>query len=249
MPHRNGKASLRARLDAALAAVPGGDLAESLEEVARALAVAGGVEMVSIRLRESGGDDRFHLVAIEGSIPDETRRRALEAMPMSVVKSIAALGAGHSSARGFGLRWMHGYWLRTGSEAVGILHTGTRTDRRPSRAEERLLSDTAAKLAGRLDGIDRSPDRLLRISRRIARLAIAEPPALPNPLLDTLRPRERSVLELYAEGLAADEIANLLYISPHTVRTHVKNAFRRLDIHSRDEAARVVHRDEVARVL
>jgi hypothetical protein len=29
----------------------------------------------------------------------------------------------------------------------------------------------------------------------------------------------------------------------------VKNSFRRLRIHSRDEAARVVHRDDVARVL
>ena len=29
----------------------------------------------------------------------------------------------------------------------------------------------------------------------------------------------------------------MLFISPHTVRTHVKNAFRRLGIHSRTEAA------------
>jgi DNA-binding CsgD family transcriptional regulator len=41
----------------------------------------------------------------------------------------------------------------------------------------------------------------------------------------------------------------VLIISPHTVRTHVKNAFRRLGVHSRAEAADLVHTDEVARVV
>jgi DNA-binding CsgD family transcriptional regulator len=249
MSARNGRAAVRARLDAALDDVAGNDLASSLEEVARALAVAGGVETVAIRLRATDGDDRFHLVAIEGSTPEETRRRALEATPISVVKSLVALGAGHSSARGFGLRWMRAYWLRDASGAIGVLYTGSRTDRRPSAAEEKHLAGTAARLGSRLASADRSTDNLVRISRRIARLAVAEPTSTENPALEALRPRERSVLELYAEGLSADEIARLLYISPHTVRTHVKNSFRRLRIHSRDEAARVVHRDDVARVL
>ena len=67
--------------------------------------------------------------------------------------------------------------------------------------------------------------------------------------LEALRPRERMIVTLYAEGLAVDDIAQVLVISPHTVRTHVKNAFRRLGVHSRDEAARLVFADEVRRLL
>jgi DNA-binding CsgD family transcriptional regulator len=67
--------------------------------------------------------------------------------------------------------------------------------------------------------------------------------------LDSLRPRERIIVALYAEGLSVDEIARLLVISPHTVRTHVKNAFRRLGVHSRDEAAKLVFADEVRGLL
>ena len=55
------------------------------------------------------------------------------------------------------------------------------------------------------------------------------------------QPRELSILALYSEGLSATEIAGIFVISPHTVRTHVKNAYRRLGIHSREEAARVIH--------
>ena len=64
-----------------------------------------------------------------------------------------------------------------------------------------------------------------------------------------LRPRERIVLGLYAEGLGANEIARLLVLSPHTVRTHVKNAFRRLGVHSREEATELVREHEVGRLV
>ena len=43
-----------------------------------------------------------------------------------------------------------------------------------------------------------------------------------------------------AERLAATEIADIFVISPHTVCTHVRNAYRRLGIHSREEAVRVI---------
>ncbi|HEX6208403.1 MAG TPA: response regulator transcription factor, partial [Actinomycetota bacterium] len=54
-----------------------------------------------------------------------------------------------------------------------------------------------------------------------------------------LTPREREVLSLVARGLDNARIANALYLSPHTVRTHVGNILRKLEVHSRAEAARV----------
>jgi DNA-binding CsgD family transcriptional regulator len=51
-----------------------------------------------------------------------------------------------------------------------------------------------------------------------------------------LRPRELAILRLYGEGLGTDQIAELLVLSPHTVRTHVRNARRHLGVSSRAEA-------------
>jgi len=64
-----------------------------------------------------------------------------------------------------------------------------------------------------------------------------------------LRPRELTILALYSEGLSAVEIADIFVISPHTVRTHVKNAYRRLGIHSREEAARLIHTERVLELV
>jgi two-component system response regulator NreC len=53
--------------------------------------------------------------------------------------------------------------------------------------------------------------------------------------LETLTPREQEVLELLAEGLSNDEIAESLFISRHTVARHRENLMRKLDLHNRSE--------------
>jgi DNA-binding CsgD family transcriptional regulator len=53
----------------------------------------------------------------------------------------------------------------------------------------------------------------------------------------SLTRREREVLALVREGLTNRAIAHRLAVSPHTVRKHLENAFARLDVHSRTEAA------------
>lgn len=57
-----------------------------------------------------------------------------------------------------------------------------------------------------------------------------------------LTPREREVLRLLARGLDNRQIAAALYLSAHTVRTHVGNILRKLEVHSRADAARVAIR-------
>ncbi|HUA48873.1 MAG TPA: response regulator transcription factor [Solirubrobacteraceae bacterium] len=51
-----------------------------------------------------------------------------------------------------------------------------------------------------------------------------------------LSERESEVLRLIAEGLSAPEIAAQLFISPATVRTHVKNLFEKLGVSDRAAA-------------
>ena len=62
--------------------------------------------------------------------------------------------------------------------------------------------------------------------------------ATPHPHLDTLTDREQEVVGLVGEGLSNDEIADRLYISPATARTHVSRAMTKLG--ARDRAQLVV---------
>jgi DNA-binding NarL/FixJ family response regulator len=51
-----------------------------------------------------------------------------------------------------------------------------------------------------------------------------------------LSPREYEILELLAKGQQYKEIADMLGISALTVRTHLRNIYEKLQVHSRTEA-------------
>ncbi|MEN8124232.1 MAG: tetratricopeptide repeat protein [Bacteroidota bacterium] len=55
-----------------------------------------------------------------------------------------------------------------------------------------------------------------------------------------LSSRETQVLDLIAQGLKNQEIADKIFISLSTVKTHTKNIFEKLDVRNRIEAARKV---------
>jgi two-component system nitrate/nitrite response regulator NarL len=57
-----------------------------------------------------------------------------------------------------------------------------------------------------------------------------------------LTSREREVLGLLVEGQTSAQIAHSLWISVHTVRTHVQSSMAKLQVHSRLEAAALVAR-------
>jgi len=56
------------------------------------------------------------------------------------------------------------------------------------------------------------------------------------PMTSPLTGREREVLQLIAKGLSYQHIAQALQMSPHTVTTHIKQIYRKLEVHSRGEA-------------
>ena len=237
----------RVGLERALAGVAA-DPISGLQRVARALPLAASVEMVSIRLLAESRD-ALYLVAREGLPSRHIRELALDPIPVAKQRSIFSLGGHHSQARALGLRYVSGEWLRHESTTVGSLTVGCRTDRRPSSAERALVEEAAVRLAEGAAAVDRSAGTLRKLSSAMARAAILTPPDVPEALLTALRPREATVLELYAEGNSIDEIAGVLVISPHTVRTHIKLAFRRLGIHSRAEAAELVRANQLMALL
>jgi len=59
---------------------------------------------------------------------------------------------------------------------------------------------------------------------------------VPDAIASTLSAREVEVLLLLDDHLGTDEIAKRLFISEHTVRSHVKSLLRKLGVSSRREA-------------
>jgi DNA-binding CsgD family transcriptional regulator len=59
---------------------------------------------------------------------------------------------------------------------------------------------------------------------------------------ESLTATEKAVSRLVAEGLTNGAVARRLYISPHTVNTHLRHVFAKLDVSNRVALAAVVHR-------
>ncbi|AZM77101.1 response regulator transcription factor [Streptomyces sp. NPDC005395] len=80
-------------------------------------------------------------------------------------------------------------------------------------------------------------DRLLATARAQAAPA-AQGEAAGQPLPDDLTPREREVLALIGQGLSNRGIAEKLFISEATVKTHINNLFAKAHIRDRADAVR-----------
>jgi DNA-binding CsgD family transcriptional regulator len=85
---------------------------------------------------------------------------------------------------------------------------------------------------------DATDHELRRLGVRVHRRS--QPGAVGAGGIDALTEREREVAGLVVDRRTNSEIAEILFLSPKTVETHVRNIFRKLDVSSRAEAARTV---------
>jgi DNA-binding NarL/FixJ family response regulator len=131
-----------------------------------------------------------------------------------------------------------------GCEVVVVTASGT---------EENLLGAIMGGAAGYLLKSE-PPERIVEFLRGVAQGEAALSGAIARRLMEqvregggrrhsvppeiarTLSAREVEVLLLLDEHLGTDEIARRLYISEHTVRSHVKSLLRKLGASSRGEA-------------
>jgi DNA-binding CsgD family transcriptional regulator len=222
----------RVSLQGAIAASPGQSLVNSLQHVVDVLVSALPVDVAAIRLLDENGG--LHLVAAAGFRPNEIRGLALVPLDARRVEAMIE-GAPHPLAGPLGLRSVEIRWLKAREGRIGTLTIGARSERRMSDDDLALLEAAAAQLATNLERIERTPRFLRSRSLELSRASAGEEDAA-EAVVNGLRPRELAILRLYGEGLGTHQIAELLVLSAHTVRTHVRNALRRLGVSSRAEA-------------
>jgi DNA-binding NarL/FixJ family response regulator len=109
---------------------------------------------------------------------------------------------------------------------------------------------------------DATLEDLVDTIRRVAQGIPVLPPQMTNALfsqiareavsagrpkaLDAVRmtSRERDVINLIAEGESNKAIARQLHISPHTVKSHVRNIMEKLTLHTRLQIAAYAHQTQ-----
>lgn len=74
---------------------------------------------------------------------------------------------------------------------------------------------------------------LMRFRRQNPAMAVPQPLEVGRPLLSA---REHEVLEFITKGFTADEIADLISVSRHTVLTFVRRIYKKLQVNSKAEA-------------
>ncbi len=132
--------------------------------------------------------------------------------------------------------------IRTAHPATRTIVVAESDD--PQRAARALQNGAAGWVAK-----DSSLSRLLAVVRGVLRDETHLPPALltgvlrelttarrtrteSERLVETLTNREREVLRCMVAGLGRKAAAEHLYLSPHTVRTHMQNVLGKLGVHS-----------------
>ena len=80
------------------------------------------------------------------------------------------------------------------------------------------------------------PSLIAEILGLLAGKTPASPPAGAQPPLEPLSETEIRVLRYLPTNLSIPEIANELYVSPNTVKTHIRHLYAKLGTHRRGEA-------------
>lgn len=100
---------------------------------------------------------------------------------------------------------------------------------------------------------DTPPARLLQAIDEVHQGGSPMSPDIARRVLASFRPetesplsaRETEILALLCEGMTYGKVAEKLFVSGHTIRSHIKNIYQKLHVHSRAEAVNKALRDKL----
>jgi DNA-binding CsgD family transcriptional regulator len=178
------------------------------------------------------------ITGLDGS-EDDMLPRAI-ARAGRVVSSAAALNATqHPGASKVRVQWR----LTEDSLVVNVADNGEGFDgdADPARREALQLCRRVAALGGTVE-FDSAPRWGSAVSCMLPLRSLPVVPETPVAgRISQLRTREREVLELMVAGMRNRDIAERLHITVRTVKFHVSNILRKLDVRSRAEVIVLAH--------
>ncbi|MBO3674914.1 response regulator transcription factor [Streptomyces sp. NEAU-YJ-81] len=195
-------------------------------------------------------------------VPAEMAYGGANGTPHNGIHSGPHSGPHGGPARAVNGRAADGIWLvgavRSTQPGVRTVVLAERDD--PRRAAVALQAGASGWVAK-----DCSLVRLLAVIRGVLREETHLPPALltgvlreltaarkhrteSERLVESLTPREREVLRCMVAGLGRKAVAERLFLSPHTVRTHMQNVLGKLGVHSTLAAVALARRAGVGPV-
>jgi DNA-binding CsgD family transcriptional regulator len=136
----------------------------------------------------------------------------------------------------------HGWARASAAEDLSVVLIADRDDDGAIAAVESAIAAYAH--VGALYDVERAERRLAALQARPARAAAA---ARPLSGWGSLTVIERRVAGLVAQGLTNAQVAQRLYLSRHTIDFHLRQIFRKLEVHSRTELIRIAGENDLLR--
>ena len=195
-----------------------------LSEIVKALEPYSEVEIISV---EKGTIESF-LESIKNLQPHVILFTNTETLPnlREICKAITEITKDHLKSQMILLGN-----IPSQEEIVSLINTGVRGyfD----------LNEASEQLGEAIQVVDRGEiwlprDKMSSIMDRIVSVVGKD---LKEKTLDQLTPTEFQVLRLIGQGKSNDEIAEAMFISKNTVRSHIKSIYAKLDTHSRLQLA------------
>jgi ATP/maltotriose-dependent transcriptional regulator MalT len=193
-------------------------------ELAEAASRTGDVALVTAALKWMS--ERTRVTAAEWALGIEARVRAFlsadEAADSLYRESIERLGRTRVRVELARAHLLYGEWLR-------------REHRRVDAREQLSTAHEMLETMGIEAFADRARRELLATGETVRKRTVET--------RDELTAQEAQIARLAREGLSNQEIGTRLFISPRTVKYHLRKVFTKLEIHSRNQLNRVLPGD------
>jgi DNA-binding NarL/FixJ family response regulator len=123
--------------------------------------------------------------------------------------------------------------LYTGSSEIELLISGLDSGARGYALKDGTQSELTAALKTVAEGGTYVDPRLhsALLSRRATQTQ------------KSLSKREREIMDLLAQGLTGEQVAEKLFLSPETIKTHIRNAMNKLEANTRVHAIAIALRE------